>query len=63
MGIIAIKAAMAVDRQHKELHPIPEWRIQKAAVLNDEKIVFLPLYFAGAFAQFGINDIMELPGK
>ena len=63
MGIIAMRAAMAVAAHHKELQPIPEWRIQKAAVLNDEKIVFLPLYFAGAFAQFGINDKMELPGK
>ena len=26
----------------------------KAGVLKDEKIVFLPLYFAGAFAHFGI---------
>jgi len=63
MGIIAMRTAMAVAAHHKELQPIPEWRIQKAAVLNDEKIVFLPLYFAGSFAQFGINDIMELPGK
>jgi aryl-alcohol dehydrogenase-like predicted oxidoreductase len=29
MGIIAMKAAMAVATQHKELQPIPEWRIQK----------------------------------
>jgi hypothetical protein len=28
-GIIAIKAAMALATQHKELQPIPEWRIQK----------------------------------
>ncbi|WP_372949222.1 hypothetical protein [Mariniphaga sp.] len=28
-------------------------------VLNDVKIVFLPLYFAGAFAQFGVDDKME----
>ena len=27
----------------------------QTGVLKDEKIVFLPLYFAGAFAQFGIN--------
>jgi hypothetical protein len=31
----------------------------KAGVLKDEKIVFLPLYFAGAFAQFGIDDKLE----
>ena len=35
----------------------------QAGVLKDEKIVFLPLYFAGAFAQYGINDKMELRGK
>jgi aryl-alcohol dehydrogenase-like predicted oxidoreductase len=29
MGIIAMKVAMAVATQHKELQPIPEWRIQK----------------------------------
>jgi aryl-alcohol dehydrogenase-like predicted oxidoreductase len=29
MGIIAMKAAMAVATQHKALQPIPEWRIQK----------------------------------
>lgn len=29
MGIIAMKSAMAVATQHKELQPIPEWRIQK----------------------------------
>jgi len=29
MGIIAMKAAMVVATQHKELQPIPEWRIQK----------------------------------
>jgi aryl-alcohol dehydrogenase-like predicted oxidoreductase len=29
MGIIAMKAAMPVATQHKELQPIPEWRIQK----------------------------------
>lgn len=29
MGIIAMKAAMAVATQHKTLQPIPEWRIQK----------------------------------
>jgi len=32
----------------------------KAGVLKSEKIVFLPLYFAGAFAQFGLDDKMEL---
>jgi hypothetical protein len=32
----------------------------KAGVLKDEKIVFLPLYFAGAFAQSGMDDKMEL---
>jgi hypothetical protein len=41
----------------------PSWSVVfhggKPGVLNDEKIVFLPLYFAGAFAQFGINDNME----
>jgi aryl-alcohol dehydrogenase-like predicted oxidoreductase len=29
MGIIAMKVAMAVATQHKQLQPIPEWRIQK----------------------------------
>ena len=29
MGIIAMKAAMAVATQHEKLKPIPEWRIQK----------------------------------
>ncbi len=29
MGIIAMKAAMAVATQHEALKPIPEWRIQK----------------------------------
>jgi len=29
MGIIAMKTAMAVATHHKELQPIPEWRIQK----------------------------------
>src|SRR5690554_4442939 len=29
MGIIAMKAAMAVATHHKDLQPIPEWRIQK----------------------------------
>ena len=29
MGIIAMKAAMAVATHHKELQPIPDWRIQK----------------------------------
>jgi hypothetical protein len=31
----------------------------KPGVLNDKKIVFLPLYFASAFAQFGLDDKME----
>jgi uncharacterized protein len=42
----------------------PSWSVVfhsgKSAVLNDEKIVFLPLYFAGTFAQFGVDDNMEL---
>jgi hypothetical protein len=29
MGIIAMKAAMVVATQHKELPPLTEWRIQK----------------------------------
>lgn len=29
----------------------------QTGVLENEKIVFLPLYFAGAFAQFGINSV------
>ena len=29
MGIIAMKAAMAVATHHKQLQPIPDWRIQK----------------------------------
>jgi len=29
MGIIAMKAAMAVATQHKALQPIPQWRIDK----------------------------------
>ena len=29
MGLIAMKAAMAVATHHKSLQPIPEWRIQK----------------------------------
>ena len=29
MGVIAMKAAMAVATHHKQLQPIPEWRIQK----------------------------------
>ncbi|HDR52341.1 MAG TPA: hypothetical protein ENN90_12085 [Mariniphaga anaerophila] len=41
----------------------PSWSVVfhsgKAAVLKDENIVFLPLYFAGAFAQFGMDDTME----
>lgn len=42
----------------------PSWSVVfhagKAGVLKDEKIVFLPLYFTGTFAQFGIDDKMEL---
>jgi uncharacterized protein len=42
----------------------PSWSVVfnagKTSVLKDEKIVFLPLYFAGAFAQFGIGDPMDL---
>jgi predicted aldo/keto reductase-like oxidoreductase len=39
MGIIAMKVAMAVATHHKELQPIPEWRIQKVQriVPGDEK--------------------------
>jgi len=44
----------------------PSWSVVfhsgKAAVLKDENIVFLPLYFAGAFAQFGIGDKLEVGG-
>ena len=29
MGVIAMKAAMAVATHHKQLQPIPEWRVQK----------------------------------
>lgn len=29
VGVIAMKVAMAVATQHKQLQPIPEWRIQK----------------------------------
>ncbi len=29
MGVIAMKVAMAVATHHKQLQPIPEWRIQK----------------------------------
>jgi hypothetical protein len=42
----------------------PSWSVVfhagKPGVLNDEKILFLPLYFAGTFAQFGMEDKMEL---
>ncbi|MEX2410856.1 MAG: DUF4143 domain-containing protein, partial [Candidatus Paceibacterota bacterium] len=38
----------------------PSWSVVfnagKAGVLKDENIVFLPLYFAGAFARFGIGS-------
>jgi len=39
MGIIAMKAAMAVATHHKTLQPIPEWRIQKVQriVPGDDK--------------------------
>jgi aryl-alcohol dehydrogenase-like predicted oxidoreductase len=39
MGIIAMKVAMAVATHHKELQPIPGWRIQKVQriVPGDEK--------------------------
>lgn len=37
----------------------PSWSVVfhagQTGVLENEKIVFLPIYFAGAFAQFGIN--------
>ncbi len=37
----------------------PTWSVVfhagQTGVLENEKIIFLPLYFAGAFAQFGIN--------
>jgi predicted aldo/keto reductase-like oxidoreductase len=29
MGVIAMKSAMAVATHHKQLQPVPEWRIQK----------------------------------
>lgn len=29
----------------------------QAGVLENEKIIFLPIYFAGAFARFGINSV------
>ena len=42
----------------------PSWSVVfhagKAGALKNERIVFLPLYFAGAFAHFGIDDKMEL---
>jgi aryl-alcohol dehydrogenase-like predicted oxidoreductase len=39
VGIIAMKAAMAVATQHKSLQPIPDWRIQKVdrIVPGDDK--------------------------
>lgn len=39
MGVIAMKAAMAVATHHKALQPIPEWRIQKVQriVPGDDK--------------------------
>lgn len=37
----------------------PSWSVVfhagQTGVLENEKIIFLPIYFAGAFAQFGIN--------
>jgi hypothetical protein len=42
----------------------PSWSVVfhagKPGVLKDEKIVFLPLYFAGAFAQSGMENKLEL---
>jgi hypothetical protein len=42
----------------------PSWSVVfhagKAGVHKNEKIVFLPLYFAGTFAHFGINDKTEV---
>lgn len=42
----------------------PSWSVVfhsgNAGVLSTEKIVFLPLYYAGAFAQFGIDSNAEL---
>lgn len=39
----------------------PSWSVVfhagQAGVLENEKIVFLPIYFAGAFARFGINSV------
>ena len=41
----------------------PSWSVVfhagKAGVLKDEKIVFLPLYFAGTFAQSGNQFVMD----
>jgi len=38
----------------------PSWSVVfhtgHAGVLENEKNIFLPIYFAGAFAQFGINS-------
>jgi hypothetical protein len=37
----------------------PEWSVVfnagKAGVLENEKIIFLPLYFTGAFARYGVD--------
>lgn len=45
----------------------PSWSVVfhsgNAGVLSDEKIVFLPLYYAGAFAKFGIDGNAELLNK
>lgn len=39
----------------------PSWSVVfhagQTGILENEKIIFLPLYFAGAFAQFGINSV------
>lgn len=38
----------------------PSWSVVfhagQTGVLENEKIIFLPIYFAGAFARFGINS-------
>lgn len=43
---------------------MPSWSVVfhsgNATVLKDDKIVFLPLYFAGNFARFGIDNNTEL---
>lgn len=41
----------------------PSWSVVfhsgKTGVLNDEKIVFLPLFYAGSFAHFGIDQVFH----